>query len=35
MCVRTKLVSSSSIRLSIAIIIAMIVVYHVDVRGLF
>ncbi|HFF1069317.1 TPA: hypothetical protein ACF9VS_000468 [Staphylococcus aureus] len=31
MCVRTRLVSS----LSKAIIIAVIVVYHLDVRGLF
>ncbi|WP_031899260.1 hypothetical protein, partial [Staphylococcus aureus] len=28
MCVRTRLVSSSSVRLSKAIIIAVIVVYH-------
>ncbi|WP_047424142.1 hypothetical protein [Staphylococcus schweitzeri] len=35
MCVRTRLVSSSSVRFSIAIIIAVIVVYHIDVRGLF
>ncbi|HDA1686535.1 TPA: hypothetical protein ACKW2Y_000564 [Staphylococcus aureus] len=35
MCVRTRLVSSSSVRLSKGIIIAVIVVYHIDVRGLF
>ncbi|MDL9967528.1 hypothetical protein QS714_01845 [Staphylococcus aureus] len=35
MCVRTRLVSSSSARLSKAIIIAVIVVYHLDARGLF
>ncbi|HHB3432127.1 TPA: hypothetical protein ACN8YI_001028 [Staphylococcus aureus] len=35
MCVRTRLVSSSSARLSKAIIIAVIVVHHLDVRGLF
>ncbi|ALH98305.1 TPA: hypothetical protein PJ751_000839 [Staphylococcus aureus] len=35
MCVRTRLVSSSSVRLSKAIIIAVIVVYHLYVRGLF
>ncbi|HCZ0171209.1 TPA: hypothetical protein ACOFLN_000408 [Staphylococcus aureus] len=35
MCVRTRLVSSSSVRLSKAIIIAVIVVYHLDVHGLF
>ncbi|HDB6693247.1 TPA: hypothetical protein O8A71_000261 [Staphylococcus aureus] len=35
MCVRTRLVSSSSVRLSKAIIIAVIVVYYLDVRGLF
>ncbi|HDA4233810.1 TPA: hypothetical protein O5B34_000077 [Staphylococcus aureus] len=35
MCVRTRLVSSSSVRLSKAIIIAVIVVYQLDVRGLF
>ncbi|AIO19889.1 TPA: hypothetical protein PQI25_000743 [Staphylococcus aureus] len=35
MCVRTRLVSSSSVRLSKAIIIAVIVVCHIDVRGLF
>ncbi|HEJ8901702.1 TPA: hypothetical protein SML12_000542 [Staphylococcus aureus] len=35
MCVRTRLVNSSSVRLSKAIIIAVIVVYHLDVRGLF
>ncbi|MEW7704115.1 hypothetical protein AB2P22_05820 [Staphylococcus aureus] len=35
MCVRTRLVSSSSVRLSKAIIIAVIVVYHLDVRDLF
>ncbi|WP_210552497.1 hypothetical protein [Staphylococcus aureus] len=35
MCVRTRLVSSSSVRLSKAIIIAVIVVYHLGVRGLF
>ncbi|HDJ5910944.1 TPA: hypothetical protein PQ029_000971 [Staphylococcus aureus] len=35
MCVRTRLVSSSSVRLSKSIIIAVIVVYHLDVRGLF
>lgn len=34
-CVRTRLVSSSSVRLSKAIIIAVIVVYHLDVCGLF
>ncbi|HDB7926717.1 TPA: hypothetical protein O8A96_001069 [Staphylococcus aureus] len=35
MCVRTRLVSSSSVQLSKAIIIAVIVVYHLYVRGLF
>ncbi|HFL6429460.1 TPA: hypothetical protein ACG4K7_000426 [Staphylococcus aureus] len=35
MCVRTRLVSSSSVRLSKSIIIAVIVVCHIDVRGLF
>ncbi|HDY6577999.1 TPA: hypothetical protein RPV15_000047 [Staphylococcus aureus] len=35
MCIRTRLVSSSSVRLFKAIIIAVIVVYHLDVRGLF
>ncbi|HCY6886226.1 TPA: hypothetical protein O1331_001842 [Staphylococcus aureus] len=35
MCVRTRLVSSSSVRLSKAIIISVIVVCHIDVRGLF
>ncbi|HHO5212086.1 TPA: hypothetical protein ACRU91_000358 [Staphylococcus aureus] len=35
MCVRTRLVSSSSVRLSKAIIIAVIVVCHIDVGGLF